>query len=1351
MTIAVPKTCTMPPVSKTRRISPQEWIQDYFSPIVGILSCDDTEILCRKNNLTMVELLQPFSKLLADVTLKDPDGVNHPVANLNILFQDYRRDPSRLVNSKLMYDTVAEITEEPFVTKTFNRNENVLEAPGFTPWFDAYMKLYLQSIPAMEHEFVRHHLGVIFAVAANNQNPVETLRTLSQLQHKQQHENRAATYPQYISANVLEYFVLVHDVCETEESNAHEIFTQIQQAFGSSFCHLLQINSRTQHQLKSPGEVIVPAGGNPGVADNWFLGSGHRFCNVEMRLFNNTSTTPTTLTPVLPTKSETSNHASPPKAEDLDHPLAVLSSDDKPESPLASGPVPKLTKAEYTNVALHLTPNDIDRIRIFVREFCIRGLIPYVERQMRLFNEIVTNRKSRSLFSGAKRWFGQAKPGTASGTSVIYGKEAPELQIRKLGDLFFMMKLYKQAYNCYYTAKKDFQSDEAWNYYAGAAEMSALSQFMQSDTTKKYPSHYMEDSISKYLQVCQLPEFAVRATLFDAICLKFNGMFHESAASYIRITNDTKDLRSALLLEQASYCYLLANPALIRKYAFHIILAGSRFSKCGQKRHSSRAYKQGLLIYKGRGWSLSEDHILYNLGHQSLLLKEHSVAALLFNDLLEMTSPSLNPLQQMCHLREFFIVHHLREKDDKKDEKITIPKIHSQKIILDLTGQTLPYEQLVDTNIGSSWQSLERIVVEEIRGGEMAPPATKTCQTIFGPSSNNTVKPVAMGGERVRLLLPIENPFQTPFLMKKIQLLWKFNKGDETFSNDASTSDAEGDFVKVETVDSLTIDKNGRAILDLSLVVNGSEGQLTILGLTYGIRALFPQSEATDYTIRGKQYFEVKGPRLNLTKEHKTSVSYANDYRLQLNLSPPMPRLEVKWSGLPETLHQGEVKRVSLELVNQGGSDLCHLHLVHHQPGTISLQGGKGPRGKTLFPFPVITDSSLKKVAENGMAKDVPIDILPVDLPSKKIDIGQSVSVNCFLRGPDQLGSHSLNLYFYYESPLAPGSRQIQFRLLKSDFVIKVIPSVSVVASRCRPCLHDNNLAQTILVAVSNNMTTQSSQIAISQLTLLSHTSVIKQILSENDCGNFVQRGESVVFGVQTCADQNTPSGIQISSVRTQGGKHFGLEETPYLEFVKPAFTFASRKKEPLLARDVVAVTWRAGGASSSTTGLVYVPLKDDPNPVKEFDAPDAGATDGVSTSDSLDLSLPTPKRGCHLDVNIAKHFKHDFGDGLPMYVSFELSALNTSSGPGRLHLKADKDWRSIEGAPCRYLGCTLMTTSLQPGTKKSFQFRLLITSPGIYNCQGLRFQFSSPEDERPDEDELIPLEVAFVVAQEKQ
>lgn len=89
--------------------------------------------------------------------------------------------------------------------------------------------------------------------------------------------------------------------------------------------------------------------------------------------------------------------------------------------------------------------------------FCIKGLIPHIEQQLRQLTEIVTNRKSRSFLSGAKRWFGQNKPGAATGTSVVYSKEAPELQVRKLGDYYFMLRLHKSAYSCYHAIKKDFQ------------------------------------------------------------------------------------------------------------------------------------------------------------------------------------------------------------------------------------------------------------------------------------------------------------------------------------------------------------------------------------------------------------------------------------------------------------------------------------------------------------------------------------------------------------------------------------------------------------------------------------------------------------------------------------------------------------------------------------------------------------------------------------------------------------------------------------------------------------------------------------------------------------------------------
>ena len=237
----------------------------------------------------------------------------------------------------------------------------------------------------------------------------------------------------------------------------------------------------------------------------------------------------------------------------------------------------------------------------------------------------------------------------------------------------------------------------------------------------------------------------------------------------------------------------------------------------------------------------------------------------------------------------------------------------------------------MDTNAGASWQTLERIVVEQIRTADSGIPlSTRTCQAVFSPVSNNSVKPTAISGERIRILLPIENTFQTPLLLRKVNLLWKFPKIDETvYSNDAKNVDGViENCVIAETIDSVTVDKNARIVLDLGLVVTADEGELDILGVTYAIRAQFPQSESTDYSIRGKQYFSVQGPRLNATKDHKTSVTYAKDFRLQLIVCPSMPKLDVKVSAFPENLYQGELRSVNLELGNVGGRSLCQLHLV---------------------------------------------------------------------------------------------------------------------------------------------------------------------------------------------------------------------------------------------------------------------------------------------------------------------------------------------------------------------------------------------------------------------------------------
>ena len=73
--------------SASRRIGASEWMQDYFSPVVGVLASEDAEALCRKNNLSLVEILQPFTRVNEHLTVKDPEGVIHNVPTLNINFQ----------------------------------------------------------------------------------------------------------------------------------------------------------------------------------------------------------------------------------------------------------------------------------------------------------------------------------------------------------------------------------------------------------------------------------------------------------------------------------------------------------------------------------------------------------------------------------------------------------------------------------------------------------------------------------------------------------------------------------------------------------------------------------------------------------------------------------------------------------------------------------------------------------------------------------------------------------------------------------------------------------------------------------------------------------------------------------------------------------------------------------------------------------------------------------------------------------------------------------------------------------------------------------------------------------------
>jgi len=922
---------------------------------------------------------------------------------------------------------------------------------------------------------------------------------------------------------------------------------------------------------------------SPGISDPW-LQFSHRFCSVELRR----SASSTNQNNYIPTNANVEIQPNHKEHVDLAHPLAQT---EAPESPAPQTNSIRLTQATAESIAVHLGAKDLDGIRVMMREIVLKSVVPFVEKQIKQLKEVVDNRKSRSLFSGAKRWFGGNKPSSGVGTSVVYNKDAPELQVRKLADLYFMMKMYKSAYNYYYISKKDFQTDEAWPYYAPAVELTALAMFMLagSDTGKKYRPDYMEDAITKYLTLCQTPEFAVRATLFDALCLKQQGLFEESANSYIRMTNELSDLRSAMMLEQAAYCYLLNAPPNVRKYGFHIVLAGYRFTKTGScKKHAARLYTQGSQVYDGKGWLLSTEHILYSLGHQKFMLKDFASSSEFFNDLMAV-STGRNPLQQMVHLREYFLVHHARFKEDKSVVVITVPNMDSQQIAMSLRKpETAPPKH---------WQAIERCIREGVSGQEMLV-MSRTSQQIFNNQTTNHLNPQGVVGEAVYVTVPLQNNFNTPLLITKSFLLWRFtDKDGQTFSNDKRNSSEEG-AAEIETipVDSLTLESGGHASLILS-VRSRRVGVLSITGVEYSLKALFPDREPTDHQIRGKQYFQISGPRLNTIKDHKSKVVYGQDLRLTVNISAPQPLLSARLN-IPDSLFSGELRCVEMELQNAGPVSLTNLHLVSTSPGILSL--GK-PRPMPFFEFPLLAknEAPLKIIREDGTVAQTRLDMLAVPLARGELAGGASVNVPIWVRGQTDQGLIEEDVYFYYEKGGSSDPKP-SYRILHAPVRMKIQDCLVGTASSNNITMHSNKPTSNISIRLKNVCKEgpgSLQNISITQVTLVSCNRELISVEGSASCGS-VPRDQTVTLAlksviideVNVCdiADhvrelekKDLPGGdLRFSSLTSANNKGHAIQSPPFLDFIKSSFRFNIGRKfnPPFLKGDIIVIMWRSEG-----------------------------------------------------------------------------------------------------------------------------------------------------------------------------
>ena len=491
---------------------------------------------------------------------------------------------------------------------------------------------------------------------------------------------------------------------------------------------------------------------------------------------------------------------------------------------------------------------------------------------------------------------------------------------------------------------------------------------------------------------------------------------------------------------------------------------------------------------------------------------------------------------------------------------------------------------------------------------------------------------------------------------------------------------------------------------------------------------------------------------------------YGKDNRLQLAVRDQQPRLNMSLE-MPETLFQGELRCLDLFLTNCGSVPINRLYLISHSPGLISF--GKQPDQpagpKSLFDFPVITDSSLSEVAENGSSVEKPLDYLPIPLENgKSLAPGASAKIAIWIRGPEHLGANDVKISCYYEKETSETlTKKRSYRILCKDYKLRVLPSVTVSATRSDTCVFDSQVSEMITVHISNISKESTSskspleEIFITQVSLVSHDTQLQRFQSKNESSLAVSRLDSSSVNLKAVkppqekkVKDNKPNfgTLMFSSVKSNNSAKgsFSIQSAPFVDFLKPGFSFTDLKASPQLQEDLVVVFWRGGGGASSAnphiTGQLIVPLKQ----AKVIPGSnDTDSTDGGSRSEPQQIGATAPKVAMPVLVKFeAQDSEYSFGTGRICTVPCKLVVTNPNSVAGKFCSRVD------EFSVPSFLGCVNSDVIVEAHQTLELEFMVAVTELGLFQCKGLQFQMISPTGTEDDLKRagLIPIDISFVV-----
>ncbi|MQL72415.1 hypothetical protein Taro_004755 [Colocasia esculenta] len=732
---------------------------------------------------------------------------------------------------------------------------------------------------------------------------------------------------------------------------------------------------------------------------------------------------------------------------------------DEANNPWLNNKIGELTSRD---VACFLSSDDLNEIRDFMQDLCSKCIIPHMEQKIRALNQQVSAIRKGFRNQIRNLWWRKGKEDTSdTPNGPMYTFSSIESQMRVLGDYAFMLRDYELALSNYRLLSTDYKLDKSWKHYAGAQEMVGLCLFML-DQSRKDSEYCMENAFHTYERTgSSVSRYATRCGIWWAEMLKIRSQHKEAASVYVRITDGEPSLHAAVILEQASYCYSFSNPPMLRKYGFHLVLAGNRYYISEEKKHAIRTYQSALSVYKGNSWSYINDHVHFNMGRWYAFLDMFDAA---IEHMLEVLACS----HQSMATQELFLGDFLRivKSVGKKLEvpKLQLPHIDmsSLKIIFE-DHRTYASSSAVD--VGESlWQTLEEDMV----------PTTFTIKSNWLESSRK-LRPlkkyndasICVIGEPIKVYLEFTNPLKISLSVSDVSLICELSTssaGSEVDEN-ASATGAQGNVLLSGPSDNreLKSDDSSFDLSKINFVLGSAETRRVELDVTpkiqgflkiVGVRWMFADSVVgycnfnTDIKRKhGKARVieDSSGSSLCfiVVKVHVSFIPFlplyfVGDHGPTLRVYVQgLPKLEGYIHDLPKKTYAGDLRLLMLELQNQSEYSVKNLKMKISHPRFLTPGSSDNMNLKYPGCLEKQIDSKRMDVKESKVGKSSEksrglLFSFPNDI---KIQGGNTFQWPLWLHS-GIAGNVSLCISIYYE--MENFSSDMSYRTLRMNYKLEV-------------------------------------------------------------------------------------------------------------------------------------------------------------------------------------------------------------------------------------------------------------------------------------------------------------------------